>query len=72
LQRQSSRKARGLRSIVKGGKVFVLMPFSKNFDDVYKFGIKAACNNIGVQCERMDEQLFQEYVRPNIRANSVC
>jgi nucleoside 2-deoxyribosyltransferase len=44
------------------------MPFSKNFDDVYKFGIKAACNNIGVQCERVDEQLFQEYVTDRIFA----
>jgi nucleoside 2-deoxyribosyltransferase len=47
---------------------FCLMPFSKNFDDVYKFGIKAACNNIGVQCERVDEQLFQEYVTDRIFA----
>ena len=37
---------------------FVLMPFSKNFDDIYKLGIKAACENAGVLAERVDEQKF--------------
>jgi hypothetical protein len=40
--------------------VFVLMPFDPSFDDVYRFGIKAACADTGAYCERVDEQIFQE------------
>ncbi len=42
--------------------VFVLMPFSKEFDEVYLEGIKPACTNAGVICERVDEQLFQSSI----------
>jgi len=38
--------------------IFVLMPFSGEFDDVYKLGIKPACENIGAYAERVDEQIF--------------
>ena len=38
--------------------VFVLMPFSNEFKDIYKFGIKAACNDEGAICQRVDEQFF--------------
>ncbi len=37
---------------------FVLMPFEKKFDDVYEFGIKGACEDAGVYCDRVDEQIF--------------
>jgi hypothetical protein len=37
---------------------FVLMPFSSNFDDIYEFGIKGACSDIGVYCDRVDQQIF--------------
>ncbi len=37
---------------------FVLMPFAEAFDDVYKLGIKPACENAGAYAERVDEQLF--------------
>jgi nucleoside 2-deoxyribosyltransferase len=40
--------------------IFVLMPFDDNFDDVYEFGIKAACDPVKVYCERVDEQIFKE------------
>ena len=40
--------------------VFVLMPFSDDFDDVYKLGIKEACREAGVYCERVDEQIYSE------------
>jgi hypothetical protein len=40
--------------------VFVLMPFDKKFDDVYKFGIKEACKGAGAYSERLDEQIFAE------------
>ena len=42
--------------------VFVLMPFSEDFDDIYKLGIKAACEKAGVYAERVDEQLFQDTI----------
>ena len=37
---------------------FVLMPFAPEFDDVNEFGIKGACDDAGVYCERVDEQVF--------------
>jgi hypothetical protein len=39
--------------------VFVLMPFQKEFDDIFKLGIKAACNEAGAYAERVDEQIFE-------------
>jgi hypothetical protein len=42
--------------------VFVLMPFSKGYDDIYQVGIKPACKNAGAYAERVDEQLFQESI----------
>jgi len=38
--------------------VFVLMPFDRDFDDVYQMGIKPACEKIGAYAERVDEQDF--------------
>jgi hypothetical protein len=40
--------------------VFVLMPFDKNFNDIYKFGIKGAADEVGAYAERLDEQIFRE------------
>lgn len=40
--------------------VFVLMPFDKAFDDVYKLGIKGAAEQAGAYAERVDEQIFTE------------
>jgi hypothetical protein len=40
--------------------VFVLMPFSSEFDSVYRYGIKAAAADVGVDCQRVDEQIFAE------------
>jgi len=40
--------------------VFVLMPFSDEFRDVYELGIKSACELAGAYCERVDEQIFEE------------
>jgi nucleoside 2-deoxyribosyltransferase len=42
--------------------VFILMPFSDAFDDIYKVGIKPACENAGAYCERIDEQIFTESI----------
>ncbi|HEY0051016.1 MAG TPA: nucleoside 2-deoxyribosyltransferase, partial [Pyrinomonadaceae bacterium] len=41
---------------------FVLMPFSEEFDDVYRIGIKEACDKAGAYCERVDEQIFSERI----------
>jgi hypothetical protein len=46
--------------------VFVLMPFDESFDDVYKLGIKPACQAAGAYCERVDEQIFQESILERI------
>ncbi len=37
---------------------FVLMPFDQSFNDIYEFGIKGACSDADVYCERVDEQIF--------------
>jgi len=42
--------------------VFILMPFAEAFDDVYKLGIKPACEKAGAYAERVDEQIFQESI----------
>ena|SRR6516165_2072886 len=42
--------------------VFTLMPFSEAFDDIYKLGIKSACESAGSYCERIDEQIFNENI----------
>ena len=39
---------------------FVLMPLEKKFDDIYKFGIKGAAEDVGAYAERLDEQIFVE------------
>jgi hypothetical protein len=38
--------------------VFVLMPFAKEFDEIYKAGISAPLRRIGFQCERVDPVHF--------------
>jgi len=39
---------------------FVIMPFSSEFDDIYKLGIKEAAKECEVLAERLDEQMFSE------------
>jgi hypothetical protein len=39
---------------------FILMPFDPAFDDIYKLGIKATADELGVVAERVDEQRFSE------------
>src|SRR5712691_3991865 len=41
---------------------FVLMPFSKEFNDIYEFGIKTTCKEVGAYSERVDEQYFDESI----------
>ncbi len=47
--------------------VFVLMPFAKEFNDTYKFGIKGACEEAGAYSERVDEQHFDGSIFERIR-----
>jgi hypothetical protein len=46
--------------------VFVLMPFDQQFDDIYKLGIKATCEDLNTYCERVDEQFFEENILERI------
>lgn len=39
---------------------FVLMPFSKDYDDIYKLGIQAVAAENDVIAERVDEQIYTE------------
>jgi hypothetical protein len=45
---------------------FVLMPFSKEFDDIYQLGIKEAANSLGINAERVDEQIYSEGILERI------
>jgi nucleoside 2-deoxyribosyltransferase len=38
--------------------VFTVMPFSKEYDNVYKLAIKPGCKESDIFCERLDEQIF--------------
>jgi len=46
--------------------VFVLMPFSGKFHDIYKFGIKAVADDVGAYAERVDEQIYTEGILDRI------
>jgi hypothetical protein len=46
--------------------IFVLMPFDREFQDLYELGIKAACNKAGAYAERVDEQIFTESILDRI------
>jgi hypothetical protein len=46
--------------------VFILMPFSADFEDIYELGIKAACKDAGAYCERVDEQIFTDSILERI------
>lgn len=45
---------------------FVLMPFEKSFDDIYKLGIQAVATEAGVVAERVDEQTYSESILERI------
>lgn len=42
------------------------MPFDNEFDDIYKLGIKATCEDLNTYCERVDEQIFEENILDRI------
>jgi nucleoside 2-deoxyribosyltransferase len=45
---------------------FVLMPFSEDFNNVYTYAIKGACDEAVVYCERVDEQIYEGTVLERI------
>lgn len=45
---------------------FILMPFDKAFDDVYRLGIKETAAQLEIKAERVDEQIFQEGILERI------
>lgn len=45
---------------------FVLMPFSKDFNNYYTYGIKESCKDAGAHCERVDEQTYNETILERI------
>jgi hypothetical protein len=55
--------------------VFVAMPFSEEFDDVYHYGIQGAVNKSGALCERADLSAFTGdvlcWIRDRIRTASL-
>jgi len=42
------------------------MPFTSDFDDIYKLGIQAAATECGVIAERVDEQTYTETILERI------
>lgn len=42
------------------------MPFDQKFNDIYKFGIKGAADDVGAYAERIDEQIFTEGILDRI------
>lgn len=47
---------------------FVLMPFSSDFKEIYRDGIKPIAKKNGLKCERADEQIFPEGILARIYA----
>ena len=45
---------------------FVLMPFSSEFDDVYRIGIQEPARKLGIRAERVDEQIYAEGILERI------
>ena len=46
--------------------VLVLMPFDERFNDLYKLSIKTAIEGAGADCERVDEQIFDEQIMQRV------
>jgi hypothetical protein len=52
---------------IRKRRVFVAMPFSEEFQNVYEFGIYPAVRNCGLICERVDETHFTGDILGRIR-----
>jgi len=51
--------------MVRRRTVFTIMSGNENFDKIYKDGIKETCNDLGADCERADEVLFDDSLKCN-------
>lgn len=49
--------------------VYVIMPFSSKFRNVYFSGIKPACEELNLKCERVDEQIIEGTIIERIYRN---
>jgi HD-GYP domain-containing protein (c-di-GMP phosphodiesterase class II) len=49
--------------------VLAIMPFHREYQDIYTLGIKAACEDAGARCERVDEQIFSEDIMTRLLNN---
>jgi hypothetical protein len=54
--------------------IFVAMPFAEAFNDLFEYGIQRPVRNLGLLCERVDEQVFTgdvlERVKSQIEAST--
>ncbi len=48
-------------------KIFVAMPFTKEMRDIWTFGIQQPVRNLGLLCERLDEEAFLGDILTQIR-----
>jgi hypothetical protein len=48
---------------------FVIMPFDPVWEDLYEFGVKAACEAAGADCARADEPIFLGSIPERIYAD---
>ena len=44
--------------LMRKPRAFIAMPFSKEFEDIYYYGIQGALHAAGFLCERIDQQAF--------------
>lgn len=51
---------------IKGLYIFILMPFSSKFNDIYEFGIKQTISKLEMHCERVDERHFTRNISQEI------
>lgn len=69
LKQDQPQKSLDIETITPAEKkrVFVAMPFSEDFQNVYEFGIYPAVRNCGLICERVDETHFTGDILKRIR-----
>ena len=68
---RTTREPQGITAGAGSGSkehVFVAMPFSKNLEDVYVFGIQGPVNNAGYLCERIDMATFTGNILDRIKS----
>jgi hypothetical protein len=60
-------KAPVAKQFGKKPHIFVAMPFSKEFDDTFHFGIQSPVRRVGFLCERIDQETFTGDVLDRIK-----